>query len=346
MPIQGEKLLDTPLAGGRKNVDFDPADHGMAPLALEVLAPGLPSPADLFLPLYNTVTRRVEITPACAKGDSFKERWRDNLLQANQKVVLVNMDQLPGIEGYFRENAGEFLGNTSVPMRRKRLLLHEMASLNLRSVFIGDLSAQAVGKAVATAEGVLKRMLGDAALLQNLSSVLRSEYAIYTHSVNVSLLSMAFARQMRLPEGQVQALGLAGMLHDLGRAKQPKDLWSKQGPLDQQEWEIVRGHPQLGYRALSAIPSVSIDVLKAVLHHHENCDGSGYPHGLKAGRTPMMARLLHIVDAFDAMTSERPHRPAMQAFEAGEVILEHAEKVFGQDLVPRFLRFLASPHYQ
>lgn len=105
----------------------------------------------------------------------------------------------------------------------------------------------------------------------------------------------------------------------------------------------MRQHPHWGHRLLSSAHSVSMEVLKAVLHHHENADGSGYPHGIRAERTPLAARLLRLVDAFDAMTSHRPHRSAMQAFEAVSTIMQ-SPHLFGEDLIPPFLRFLANPH--
>jgi len=343
MPERGLRLLDKPLATDRYTVDLDPSHFAMAPLALEALEPGRPTPADLYLAQFNARSNQVEMNLVCPKGEEFKSHWRDHLLESAQRMVFVPMDQVPRVGSYFRECAGDLLASPEVAPRRKRLMLQEMASLNLRELFAGDLSPKAITQAVGQAEDVLRRLLSDCDLLCNLSQILHSDYNVFTHSVNVSLLAMALGRHLKLGQAKVEALGMAGMLHDLGRARLPRELLGKTGHLSPQEWRMMRGHCQLGYQMLGKVPKVSLEVLKMVLHHHENADGSGYPHGLKAQDTPLGARLLRIVDAYDAMTSQRSYRPAKQAFEAASEIIEHSSDVFGEDIVPHFVRFLASP---
>ena len=337
----GAPAVSLRKSGG--GVTFDPAVYGVFPLALEVLPAGEPCPCDLFLPLYDQQQKRVKMTLVCGEGNCFQEPWRQRLLAAQQRSIFVYQEQGQALRGYFQRHASQRLDDPQVPASYKRLLIQEMAGLNLRDLYGGDLSPQVVGQAVDGIQGVLERLTGDELLLTNLSEILRSDYNTYSHSVNVSLLAMALGRHLKLTTQRVQALGMAGMLHDLGRAKLPPEMQNKAGPFDEQEWALMRTNPHWGHRLLSSAHSVSMEVLKAVLHHHENADGSGYPHGITAERTPLAARLLRLVDAFDAMTSHRPHRPARQAFEAASIIMQSPQH-FGEDLIPPFLRFLASPH--
>jgi HD-GYP domain-containing protein (c-di-GMP phosphodiesterase class II) len=338
--LGGAQSLSRESAGG---VTFDPTAYGVFPLSLEVLRAGEPSPCDLFLPLFDQGRKRVKMTLVYGQGNTFQEPWRQRLLAAHQRSIFVSLEQKHILREYFQRFSAERLDDPELPVAYKRLLIQEMAALNLRDLYGGDLSPQVIGQAVEGIQGILERLANDELLLTNLSEILRADYNTYTHSVNVSLLAMALGRHLNLTPQRVQALGMAGMLHDLGMAKIPPEVTNKPGPLDEQEVALIRTHPHGGYRLLSSAYSASKEVLKSVLHHHENADGSGYPHGITAERTLLSARLLRLVDAFDAMTSVRPYRPAMQAFEAASTIMQSPQH-FGADLIPHFLRFLASPH--
>jgi HD-GYP domain-containing protein (c-di-GMP phosphodiesterase class II) len=331
------------LRKSEAGVTFDPEAYGMFPLALEVLHAGEPSPSDLFLPLFDQKQKRIKMTLVCGQGNSFQEAWRQRLLAAQQRSVFVPLEQRQALRDYFQHFTTERLDDPQLPVAYKRLLMQELAALNLRELYGSDLSPKVVGEAVGGIQVVLERLTSDELILTNLSEILRADYNTYTHSVNVSLLAMALGRHLKLTVQRVQALGMAGMLHDLGRAKIPPEIQNKPGPLDEQEWALIRSHPHWSHRLLSPVHSASMEVLKAVLHHHGNADGSGYPHGIRAERPPLAARLLRLADAFDAMTSARPYRPAMQAFEAASCIMQSPQH-FGEDLIPHFLRFLASPH--
>ena len=336
-------LLDRGLERTRLKVDFDPADFGMAPLSLEILVAGEPSPADLYMPLYNREKRAVEMNPACAMGDEFKASWRDRLLDAEQTKVYVPLAQAPMLNSYFSTFANAIMSDTRAGTRKKTMVLQELADLNMRSLFGSELTPKAVEGAVGQAQEAVTRMSRDTQILSSLGTILKTDYNVYAHSVNVCMLSMAFGRYLRFSESAVSAMGVGGMLHDVGYSKLPKDLLTKEEPLTSAEQEQARNHTRLGYQTLMPIPSVPYDALMIVMHHHENADGSGYPHGLKAEKTPLPARLARLVDAFDAMTSARPHQDARTAYQAAATMMQERDNIFGADLVPTFVRFLASP---
>jgi response regulator RpfG family c-di-GMP phosphodiesterase len=298
---------------------------------------------DIHLPMFQPGPDPIKMTLGCPRGRPFRPQWRDRLLAAGQDTVYVPREQAGELGDYLRDLADQVLTDPHKPLRMRQLLCRELATHNLRGLFCGDLRPKSLEKAVAGFQSLLERVTEDRSILSSLIEILRSDYNVYTHSVNVSMLAMAFGRFLGLPESRVLTLGMAGMLHDIGQARLPHGLCHKAGPLSEMEWVLMRGHPAEGHKMLSHVPSVSLDVLKMVLHHHENADGGGYPQGLKAKATPLGARLLRVVDAFDAMTSHRPHRPAMQAFEAASAILAQSQDIFGEDLGPRLVRFLASP---
>lgn len=141
----------------------------------------------------------------------------------------------------------------------------------------------------------------------------KDEYT-YMHSVAVCALMVALARQLGLPEDQVQEAGMAGLLHDIGKMAMPLDVLNKPGKLSEDEYAIMRSHPERGHAMLlAALTSVSDAVLDVCLHHHEKVDGTGYPHRLAGEKISLLARMGAICDVYDAITSNRPYKAAWDA---------------------------------
>ena len=134
------------------------------------------------------------------------------------------------------------------------------------------------------------------------------------HSLSVAMLSQRIAEALGpgVDRGRVY---LAGLLHDVGKIGIPDNILQKAGPLSDDEWEIMKRHPVVGASILKPI-KLYADVVSAVLTHHENHDGSGYPYGISGHDIPPISRILRVADSFDAMTTTRAHRPSRSADEA------------------------------
>lgn len=159
------------------------------------------------------------------------------------------------------------------------------------------------------------------------------------HSERVTALGVEIGREMGLPEADLDSLRLAALLHDIGKIGIPDAILNKPGPLDEQEWVLMRKHPQIGYDILKNIPYLK-SALNAILHHHEKYNGKGYPAGLSGDAISLSARILTVVDVYDALTSNRPYRPAFSAETALEMIREEAGHQFDPEVVQALLRNL------
>ena len=135
------------------------------------------------------------------------------------------------------------------------------------------------------------------------------------HSARVTSLAEALAQRLGWRGRRLDALRLGGSLHDVGKIAVDASVLCKPGPLTDVEREQIRTHPVAGARLLAGVDDF-LPALPYVLHHHERWDGTGYPDGLAADEIPIEARLLSVVDAFDAMTSERSYRPALTVEQA------------------------------
>jgi len=130
----------------------------------------------------------------------------------------------------------------------------------------------------------------------------------YMHSVAVCALMVALARQLGLDEAMCRQAGLAGLMHDIGKAVMPLDVLNKPGKLTDAEYTIIQSHPERGHRLLADGQGAGPEVLDVVLHHHERVDGKGYPHQLQGEQITLLARMGAICDVYDAITSNRPYK--------------------------------------
>lgn len=138
----------------------------------------------------------------------------------------------------------------------------------------------------------------------------------YMHSVAVCALMVALARQLQLDDEQARLAGMAGLLHDLGKATIPLEVLNKPGKLTDQEFAVVRSHSVKGFQMLKEGGDVPAAVLDACLHHHEKVDGSGYPRKLRGDSISVIARMTAICDVYDAVTSDRPYKRAWDPAES------------------------------
>ena len=145
------------------------------------------------------------------------------------------------------------------------------------------------------------------------------------HCERLSEHSLALGRRLGLPEDQIIALGRAGIVHDIGKVAVPDAILLKPGRLTEEEWTVMREHPVVGEQICQPLKSFRL-VLPIIRHHHEKCDGSGYPDGLRGEAIPLTARVLQIVDVYDALTTQRPYKRALSCSEALQIMEEEVKK--------------------
>ena len=151
-------------------------------------------------------------------------------------------------------------------------------------------------------------VMRNAGALIGLARLKTADNYTYMHSVAVCALMIALARQLGLDDAVTRELGLAGLLHDVGKMTVPAAILNKPGKLTLEEFDIVKRHPLAGHALLQASSDIGAIALEVCLHHHEKFDGSGYPHGLKGEAISLHARMGAICDVYDAITSNRPYK--------------------------------------
>ena len=162
----------------------------------------------------------------------------------------------------------------------------------------------------------------------------------YSHCIDMSMLAIAFGRQLGLPRGQVSGLGLGALLADVGKMNVPSEILSAPRPLTDQELAEVRKHVDYGLDIVNGMPGVPPHAVTAVATHHERFDGSGYPKRLGGGDIPLFERIVALVDCFDAITSDRPYAEGMSPHKAIRELYDLRGTCFQDELVEQFIQTL------
>lgn len=171
---------------------------------------------------------------------------------------------------------------------------------------------------------------------------LRSKDA-YTaqHSIAVGAIGVKICQLMGLAEDKAKMVGMAGVMHDIGKVRLPDAVLNKPYDLNSQEWEQMKKHPQYGYEILKTMKDIAPEIQLAVLQHHERLDGSGYPLGFTAEKIHLFSRILAVSDSFDAMTTERVYHPPRSTFDTSKELMTQAfRNQLDIRIVIRFINYL------
>jgi len=159
------------------------------------------------------------------------------------------------------------------------------------------------------------------------------------HSKNVANLASMLAEKLGLNDEMIKKTYWAALVHDIGKIVVPSSILNKEGKLTIEEFEVIKKHPVYGHDFLSTSSDLR-ELAKYVLYHHERWDGNGYPSGLAGEEIPVISRIISVVDAWDAMTSDRPYRKGLSFEKAKSELLEHSGMQFDPNIVKRFIEIV------
>ncbi len=173
-----------------------------------------------------------------------------------------------------------------------------------------------------TLEPMYEAILNDESFTQKMWQIHTYDDYTFDHSVRVSMISGLLAKWCKLDVKGIKDAALAGLLHDIGKCNIPDNILNKPGPLNFEEFKVIKTHATLGYILIKDIPNINYDVMLGVLQHHERVDGTGYPNGITGNQMSYIAKIVSVADVYCAMTADRVYKPAMHPFEVASFILE------------------------
>jgi putative nucleotidyltransferase with HDIG domain len=274
----------------------------------------------LARPIFDIDGRRL-----LNSGISLKPSIIQKLYEKGITSVYIDDELSEGIE------AGSVLSDET-RSRVKMIVRNEMNRLSQRK----EIDHSALNSAV---EGILDEMLAKKLDVLNVKDVRLQDEYVFAHSLNVCVLTIALATKLSLPPPKVKSIALGALMHDIGKALVSPDILRKNDPtpLEQQE---IRKHPMLGYNIVKDIMDVSPTSKIAILMHHEQINGDGYPMGLSGDKIHYSARMVTICDAFDQAVNDRKYKNVYRTTDAVEYMIGASGHIFDKTFVNEFIRII------
>lgn len=200
-------------------------------------------------------------------------------------------------------------------------------SEGIQYLYNNSSSEQFTNTTTSITNDLMKAINDNDAIAVDINALKTSDEYTFKHSVDVATMSMIIAKKQGLKQEDVYNIGIAGLLHDMGKSKIPTEILNKPGRLNDEEFAVMKQHPVLGYEILKEKEEFSQAVSLAVLQHHEKMNGKGYPMGVKSDRIIHYAKILSVVDVYDALVTERPYKKAFSQRTAVEMIMSMTEEL-------------------
>lgn len=310
------------------------------PVHLKNFPLGQPVPFTLYIPLYSPHKKKVLFGKILDSDAPYTGELLEFLERRSISSAYVHKSEQARLSAYLQQNVNNCINSPQTPWERKTQVIYNHAEFLVERAFTDPDLAHVIDDA-----GKWSRLVGDFLRKQDaapayLCSIFSKDYTTFTHSIQVCLLGMAFGTYLDWEKGEIGDFGVGCLFHDLGKIWIDNRILQKPGILDEEEMKHIRKHPRLGYRHLKGTGLLPPGALAVVLQHHESLDGGGYPLGLGEGEIHPLARVAHIVDCYDALTTRRPYKGPLTPFKALRLMHDEMWESFDPDLLKRFIQFL------
>jgi len=274
---------------------------------------------------------------------AFSEEARGNLLSKGVKHLYVPKDQEDAYMGYLYQNLADIMSDTDIPVQKRATILCRAAYSTVKDTFSNPSreSIQSAKDVVRHAVTLVRRT--DSISAMQLLDATSRDRSLYVHAVNVMLTGVALTEKLvpNIQQKDLERLGAACLLHDIGKSRLPLDVVQKGERLSTAERKVLRSHPKVGIAVLDNTGHLDTVVQAITAQHHERLDGSGYPNGLKDGKIHRFAHICSIANVFDRLTmAESPHG-TLSCFDALKEMKQQAGRRFPHDYFETFVLMFA-----
>jgi HD-GYP domain-containing protein (c-di-GMP phosphodiesterase class II) len=217
--------------------------------------------------------------------------------------LYIHHSDLIAYENFISAAVQAVAENPHISITKKAAVLYHGASVVVDELFEDPEALENVPKSKKVVNTFVSTIFSDARAIESLMKIASYDYYTQTHSINVCVYSLSLGSYLKLGDKMLEDLGMAALLHDLGKSKVDSAIVNKKGHLTMAEFEKMKSHPNYGYEIATKIGVKNTQVLDGIRHHHEKLDGSGYPDGLKGREIALFARIIGVCDVFDALST-------------------------------------------
>jgi putative nucleotidyltransferase with HDIG domain len=273
-------------------------------------------------------------------SEPFTEKTLAALIEHNIAQLYVARRDRRSYQQYLETNLPQLATDSSIREQARAEMVYDTALFLVEELFAKPALGENVQRSKELVKSTVEHILASPTAFTNLLDIMAFDYTTYTHSVNVCALATALAAHLGIHDRrQLQALGTGALLHDIGKTKIPEPVLNKVEPLTPDEIFVIKRHPKWGSDLAHQSNLIDEESYYPILQHHEREDGSGYPAGLGGRKIHLFGKITAIADAFDAMTTQKTYRPAMEAFEALQKMFSE-KGAFDTELLTEFIRML------
>ncbi|MEX2016343.1 MAG: HD domain-containing phosphohydrolase [Candidatus Hydrogenedentales bacterium] len=275
---------------------------------------------------------------------AFTQHVRDRLRDTGVTALWTPTDQQDAYYDYLQKNLQLILQDSTIELEDKVELLYDSAQRTVQDFFVRPDAPELPEQSRQLVEYLLSMFAESDDAFSVFMRVAPLDYQTYTHSVNVFVYSVQFARRLDLVDlPSLHDFALGTLLHDLGKSRVPSSILQKPGKLTEDEWVVIRKHPGWGCELLLEHGLDSDLILSITRHHHEKLNGVGYPDGLQNGAIDPRVRAVTICDIFDALTTRRPYKERMSTFDALRIMKQDIPHALDNDMFKIFVEMLSDP---
>jgi len=276
-----------------------------------------------------------------AKGACFTEA-HGKILSSGDTRLYVHADDWGKVEECKVRLLSSILTDPKVSTKEKADIAYTTSMASIRKVF-DETEARTIRHVEQNADEMVKLILSDGEVMNDLVWIKGHDHFTYQHSVKVGIYATALSLKLfasKLTRQELMSLSAGYFLHDIGMAQVPQNILDKRTPLNKEEWDIIRMHPLWGYDRLLEAGHLTPEAAAIVLSHHERHDGSGYPFNREGEGIPVYAKLCSIADVFEALTATRPYRKPKDPFQALKLMQQEMSKDFDAEIFKAFVMML------
>jgi len=293
---------------------------------------------DVFL--KNDLGGRSRYILFCRGNQQFSAERKGELLSRNTHRLYISTKDTGKYLKYQEKNLKQIVEDSSKSSLQKSGALYQVARNLAQDVLENPKSGENIERASAWVGNTISHIIQNENTFSSLFEVASHDYRTTTHSINVSVIGLLFGKYLSLEPNELECLGTGLLLHDIGKSTLPQELLNKNGKLTSEEFEAIKEHPKAGLDLLEDRDNIDELSLKVVIQHHENNDGTGYPYGIGGSDIHLFGHISRLVDAYDAMTSDRPYAAAMRPFATLAEIKKENQICFNEELLKEFICFL------
>jgi len=281
---------------------------------------------------HNTYS---EISPA---DKTYTALLHAKIFKHNLSALFIKAGEAEHYYDYLEKHIDVIFFDLLISVKSKARIAHELAT-KLAKLSLEKPTVNVIQRFKKVVSLISDFVYENELSVKYLITMTSSSYHEHNHLINVGIYAMGLLRELvKKDEGHdIHEIAAGFFLHDIGKSKIPQHITQKNSRLSDEEWELIRKHPQEGLKLLEKLNESSDEIRIIILQHHERHNGKGYPLGLKGDNIHTYAKICSIADAFDALTSHRPYRYAQSSFKALKTMQMEMKKEFDPKLFARFV---------